>query len=47
MLRYLIEWTGYENTNEQFTWVGADDIDAVEHLNSFYCRYPDKPGPEY
>ena len=46
-LRYLIEWTGYENTDEQFTWVGADDVDSPEHLENFHRRYPDKPGPDY
>jgi hypothetical protein len=35
---------GYENTDEQFTWVSADDIDAPKALEDFHWRYPDKPG---
>ena len=44
-LRYMVEWHGYENTDEQFSWVGADDINAPEHLENFHRRYPNKPGP--
>jgi hypothetical protein len=45
-LRYYVEWTGYENTDEQFSWVSADDIDAPEHIENFHRRYPNKPGPD-
>ena len=45
-LRYLVEWLGYENTNEQFSWVSADNIDALEHIENFHRRYPAKPGPD-
>lgn len=44
-LRYLVEWLGYENTDEQFTWVSADDIDAPDHIENFHRRFPNKPGP--
>ena len=46
-LRYKLEWLGYENTDEQYTWVGADDVHAPELVDSFHLRYPDKPGPNY
>lgn len=45
-LRYLVEWLGYENTDEQFSWVSTDDIDAPEHIENFHCRYPAKPSPD-
>jgi hypothetical protein len=46
-LRYKVEWMGYENTDEQYTWVGADDVEFSEDLvASFHARYPNKPGPK-
>jgi hypothetical protein len=45
-LRYLVEWLGYENTDEQFSWVGADEVDADEHIDNFHRQYPNKPGPD-
>ena len=45
-LRYYVEWLGYENTDDQYSWVGSKDIDAPEHLENFHLRYPDKPGPD-
>ena len=45
-LRYLVEWLGYENTDDQYSWVSADDIDAPDHIENFHRRYPTKPGPE-
>ncbi|KAF7358286.1 hypothetical protein MVEN_00877900 [Mycena venus] len=44
-LQYLVKWPGYENTDEQFSWVSADDIDAPDHIENFHRRYPNKPGP--
>jgi hypothetical protein len=46
-LRYLVKWLGYENTDEQFSWVSADDIDAAEHIDNFHRCFPNKPGPDY
>jgi hypothetical protein len=46
-LRYYVEWTGYENTDEQYSWVSADDIDAPEHIENFHRRFPNKPGLDY
>jgi hypothetical protein len=46
-LRYLVEWLGYKNTDEQFSWVSADNIDAAKHIDNFHRRFPNKPGPDY
>ena len=47
-LRYYVEWEGYEGTDEQYSWIGADDIGkADELLSEFHKRYPNKPGPNY
>jgi hypothetical protein len=46
-LRYLVEWLGYEDTEEQYSWVGADDVHSPELVESFHKRYPNKPGPDY
>ena len=44
-LRYYVRWTGYEGTDEEYSWIGADDIHADELVPQFHLRYPDKPGP--
>ena len=44
-LRYFVRWSGYEGTDEEFSWVAADDIHADELIPAFHLRYPDKPGP--
>ena len=45
--RYYVEWLGYENTDEQYSWIGADDLHAPELVESFHKQYPNKPGPDY
>jgi hypothetical protein len=47
-LRYYVEWLGYEGTDEQFSWIGADDVQdfAPDYVAEFHRRYPNKPGPE-
>ena len=45
-LRYLVKWTGYEGTDEETTWISADELThAQELVNDFHTKYPDKPGP--
>ena len=44
-LRYYVEWSGYEGTDEQYSWVGADDISADELVAEFHQRHLNKPGP--
>ena len=44
-LRYYVRWSGYEGTDEEFSWVGADDIAADELVTDFHDRHPKKPKP--
>ena len=45
-LRYLVRWTGYEGTDEETTWISADELNhAQELVGDFHTKYPDKPGP--
>jgi hypothetical protein len=44
-LRYFVRWSGYEGTDEEFSWVAADDVHADELLPAFHKHYPHKPGP--
>ena len=46
-LRYLVEWMGYEGTDEQYTWVSPEDVSetAPELVATFHRQHPDKPGP--
>lgn len=48
-LRYRVEWLGYEGTDEQYSWIGADDVQefAPDYVEEFHRRYPNKPGPSY
>ena len=46
-LRYKLEWLGYEDTDDQYTWVAANDVHAPELVESFHKRFPHKPGPDY
>ena len=45
-LRYLVRWTGYEGTEEESSWVSADDVHAQLLIDAFHSQYPDLPGPE-
>lgn len=44
-LEYLIEWAGYEGTDEETSWEPAANIDegSSEKTDEFHARYPDKP----
>ena len=44
-LWYFIWWCGYEGTDEEFSWIAADEIHADELVPTFHQRYPHKPGP--
>ena len=47
-LCYYIECEGYKGTDEQYSWIGADDIGkAHELLSEFYKCYLNKHGPNY
>ena len=45
-IRYYVRWAGYEGTDEEFSWVGADDLQhSLEFIQEFHERYLNKPGP--
>ena len=44
-LLYLVCWLGYENTDEEFSWLPTTELDPAKDLISdFHSAYPDKPG---
>jgi len=46
-LLYLVRWTGYEGTDEETSWITADELShAKELVSDFHKAYPDKPGPD-
>ena len=43
---YLVRWTGYKGTDEETSWILANELGhASEILTDFHRAYPDKPGP--
>lgn len=43
-LEYRVEWEGYEDTPDQFSWVSSDDIiNLTDELDEFHARFPEKP----
>ena len=45
-LLYLVRWLGYENTDEEFSWLPATELEHAKDLVSdFHSAYPDKPRP--
>ena len=47
-LLYLIQWTGYEGTDEETSWILATELDHASKLvQDFHKSYPTKPGPFY
>ena len=45
-LLYLVRWLGYENTDEEFSWLPAIELDhAKDLISDFHSAYPAKPGP--
>ena len=46
-LQYLVRWAGYEGTDEETSWMTADELShAQELVRDFHQAYPDKPGPQ-
>jgi hypothetical protein len=46
-LLYLVRWSGYEGTDEETSWLPADELShAPELVSDFHKAYPLKPGPE-
>ena len=45
-LLYLVRWLGYENTDDEFSWLPATELEhAKDLISDFHAAYPDKPGP--
>jgi hypothetical protein len=43
---YLVRWSGYEGTDEETSWLPADELaHAKELVDDFHKAYPDKPRP--
>ena len=44
-LLYLMRWTGYEDTDEETSWLTANELMHMQELvDNFHKSYPDKPG---
>ena len=45
-LLYLVKWLGYEGTDEETSWLPADELThAPDLVEGFHQHYPNKPGP--
>jgi len=45
-LLYLVHWSGYEGIDKEMSWLLATELgNAMELLENYHVRYPDKPGP--
>ena len=45
-LLYLVCWSGYKSTDEETSWLLADELGHVSELvHDFHLQYSDKPGP--
>ena len=44
-LKYQVKWTGYEGTDEEYSWLNATTLHASDLLSTFHSQHPDKPGP--
>ena len=43
---YLVEWKGYEHTDEPTSWEPPENLKNLQkHLKRFHDAYPDKPKP--
>jgi hypothetical protein len=44
--KLLVRWLGYENTDDEFPWLPATELEhAKDLISDFHSAYPDKPGP--
>ena len=45
-LLYLVRWSSYEGTDEEYSWIPATELGhASELVVDFHSAYPNKPGP--
>ena len=44
--KLLVKWSGYEGTDEETSWLPANELGhASKNISEFHTRYPAKPGP--
>ena len=43
-LQYLVRWLRYEGTDEETSWIPAEEVHASEAIFNFHSAYPSKPG---
>ena len=44
-LLYLVKWSGYEGTDEETSWLPANELaHATDIISDFHLKYPSKPG---
>ena len=45
-LLYLVRWFGYEGTDDETSWLPANELaHASDIVSDFHVKYPSKPGP--
>jgi hypothetical protein len=45
-LLYLVQWSRYEGTNGETSWILANELGhAFKIVSEFHLRYPNKPSP--
>ena len=45
-LLYLVRWAGYKGSDEETSWITADELaHARELVQDFHKAYPNKPRP--
>jgi hypothetical protein len=46
-LEYLVEWLGYEGTDEHTTWESKENVEhSQDTIDEFHARHPDKPSTD-
>jgi Chromo (CHRromatin Organisation MOdifier) domain len=45
-LLYLVQWSGYEGTDKETSWIPANELGhASKIVSKFRLHHPNKPGP--
>ncbi|KAF5350929.1 hypothetical protein D9758_010471 [Tetrapyrgos nigripes] len=44
-LLYMVQWSGYEGTDKEFSWILADELTADEAIADFHKKNLTKPSP--
>jgi hypothetical protein len=46
-LQYYVQWSGYQGTDDEYSWLDASDLEHANVLVAlFHQKYPNKPGPD-